>query len=518
MMDNLLALDIGTQSIRAAVVTPEGEVLGIAQVEHEVDSPQPGWAQQRPDDWWEETCQAIRQVFSETGVQPESIAAVAACGQMHGPVGIDDAGGVTTEWVQLWCDKRCGPQCEALRADRDEAGLMTTAGNPINPAWVGLKVRWCQENQPEAYQRARWFLVPKDFINFRLTGTAATDPSEASGTFLWDCRQDAYSEELAGAVGVDLARFAPVAASHEVIGTVTAEAAGLTGIPAGTPVVAGGGDFPVSMLGYGIIGEGIAADVTGTSTLLAVHARQPLVHPAVQNLRHVVDGWIPFTILDCGGLSVKWCRDLVSSARQDEVSFERLIEMASEIPEGSDGLVFYPYMLGERRRENTTARGGFFGITLNHTAAHFARAVMEGVALAMGRDVALFRGLGVEVDRLLCVGGGARNPLWNQIKADVVQAPLELSEEPEAGLQGAALLAAAGAGLIDDVASVAIKRRTGGTVVAPRLQSTRRYQAALAEFTRIYDHMLGFWQTGEAAQPTQNEPRSSPPRGRAAPG
>jgi len=477
MRENLLALDIGTQSIRAAVVTAEGEILGIAQVQHEVDSPQPGWAQQRPDDWWEETCRAIRQVFAETGVKPGSIAGVAACGQMHGPVGIDDAGSVTTEWVQLWCDKRCGPQCEALRADQDETGLMTAAGNPINPAWVALKVRWCRENQPEAYEQARWFLVPKDFINFKLTGTAATDPSETSGTFLWDCREDAYSEELAAA------------------GTVTPEAAATTGIPAGTPVVAGGGDFPVSMLGYGIIGEGIAADVTGTSTLLAVHARQPLVHPAVQNLRHVVDGWIPFTILDCGGLSVTWCRDLVSSAREEEASFERLIEMASQVPEGSDGLVFYPYMLGERRRENTAARGGFFGITLGHTAGHFARAVMEGVALAMGRDVALLRGLGVEVDRLLCVGGGARNPLWNQIKADVVQAPLELSEEPEAGLQGAALLAAAGAGLIDDPASVAIQRRTAGTVVAPRLESTRRYQAALAEFTRIYDHMLGFWQT-----------------------
>ena len=181
MHKNILALDIGTQSVRAAVVTQSGEILGIGQIQHEVDSPQPGWAQQRPDDWWEETCQAIRIVLSETGIASESIAAVSSCGQMHGPVGVDERGDVTTEWVQLWCDKRCQPQCEQVRRTRDESRLAAISANPINPAWIGLKVRWYQENQPGAYRRARWFLVPKDFINFRLTGTAATDPSEASG-------------------------------------------------------------------------------------------------------------------------------------------------------------------------------------------------------------------------------------------------------------------------------------------------------------------------------------------------
>jgi sugar (pentulose or hexulose) kinase len=490
---NILALDIGTQSIRAAVIDQDGEILGIGQVKHDVDSPQPGWAQQRPIDWWDETCQAIGEVLRETAVATESIAAVSACGQMHGPVGIDERGEVTTEWVQLWCDKRCQPQCEAVRGAHDESQLSAVAANPINPAWIGLKVRWYKENQPQAYDRARWFLVPKDFVNFQLTGHAATDPSEASGSFLWDCQKDAYSEEMAAAVGVDLGRFAPVRASHEVIGEVTEEAAGQTGIPAGTPVVAGGGDFPVSMLGFGIVGEGIAADVTGTSTLFATHSPRPLVHPAVQNLRHAVDGWIPFTILDCGGLSMKWCQDLISSAAGDEVSFEKLIAMAADVPEGSDGLLFYPYMLGERRRENTSARGGYFGITLNHTAPHFVRAVMEGVALAMGRDVALFRGLGLTVDRILCVGGGARNALWNQIKADVVRAPLELSDEPEAGLKGAALLGAAGVGLIGDPGRVARERMHVGQVITPRTASSQKYRDALGEFTRVYDHMLGFW-------------------------
>ena len=493
MAENILAVDVGTQSCRAAVVTAGGEIAGIEQIAHEVDSPQPGWAQQRPDQWWDETARAIGRVLRETGTAGDSIAAVATCGQMHGPVGIDEAGKVTTDWVQLWCCNRSGPQCEALRARSDEAELAQLAGSYINPAWVGIKVRWYKDNTPEAYDRARWFLVPKDFINYRLTGVAAGDPSEASGTFLWDCEADAYSPKLAEAVGVDLERFAPIHASHEVIGQVTAAAAAATGLRAGTPVVAGGGDFPVSMLGFGIVGEGVLADVTGTSTLVASHSAKPLIHPGVQNLRHVVDGWIPFTILLCGGVSMKWCKDTVSSLTGRDVSYDELIEMARTVAPGSEGLLFYPYMLGERRRENNTSRGGYFGLTLNHSGPHMVRAVMEGVALSMGRDVALFKSLGLDVSKLMCVGGGSRNDLWNEIKTSVTQMPMELSDQPEAGLKGAALLGAAGVGLIDDVAAAARERAAASQTVQPNPEQFQRYADALAEFTRVYDHMLGFW-------------------------
>jgi len=493
MAENILALDIGTQSVRASVLSAGGDILGIAQVGHEVDSPHPGWAQQRPDEWWDETRRAIREVLSDTGAAADSIAAIGACGQMHGPVGLDEQGAVTTEWVQLWCDKRCRTQVEAVREQHDDARLARIAGSSINPAWTGLKVRWHKDNAREVYERSRWFLVPKDFINYRLTGVAAADPSEASGSFLWDCETDCYSQDLATAVDVDLAKFAPAHPSHEVIGSVTKAAAELTGLRQGTPVVAGGGDFPVSMLGFGIVGEGVTADVTGTSTLLAAHSAKPLVDPAIQNLRHAVDGWIPFTILDCGGLSMKWCKDIVGAIRGEDVSYDELITIASEAPAGSDGLLFYPYMLGERRRENTTSRGGYFGIRLNHSAPHFVRAVMEGVALAMGKDVATLRKLGLEVDRILSVGGGTRNEPWNQIKANITGVPLDLSEEPEAGLKGAALLAAAGVGLIDDPARVAVERRASTRTVEPDPQTVEAYGEARKEFIRVYDHMLGFW-------------------------
>ncbi len=494
MADRLLAIDIGTQSARAAVITVDGHIDGIAQIAHDVQRPHPSWAQQQPERWWEEVCQAIRQVLHEAGVPANAIAAIGTCGQMHGPVGLDDGGHVTTPWVQLWCDKRCAGQVEAVRTRDDVTTLVEIAGSAPNPAWMGLKVRWYKDNEPDAYRQARWFLVPKDFVNYRLTGVAAADPSEASGSFLWDCRTDAYSPQLADAVGVELEKFSPVHASHAVIGEVARIAAEQTGLRAGTPVIAGGGDFPVSMLGFGIVGEGVTADVTGTSTLLAAHAERPLIDPTVQNLRHVVPGWIPFTLLDCGGLSMSWCRDLVGSMAGREVTYDEMISLASSAPPGSDGLLFLPYMSGERRHDNTLARGGYYGLTLNHQAPHFIRAVMEGVALAMGKDVRTFRACGRDVTRVFSVGGGTRNVLWNQIKADVMQVPLELSDEPEAGLKGAALLAAAGVGLIGDPGTEALRRRKPSCTLTPDPARSGCYQAAQAEFIRVYEQMLGFWQ------------------------
>jgi xylulokinase len=292
MQKHIIAIDLGTQSSRASVVTQEGMIRGIHQIQHGLDSPKPGWAQQNPDSWWTETCQALQAVLQETGIDPSSIAAVCSCGQMSGPVGIDEGGGVTTPWVQLWCDKRCSEQCEDMLKRHDELELLRHSANPIVPAWMGIKVRWYKDHEWQGYNRTRWFLVPKDFINYRLTGVAASDPSEMSGSFLWDCQTEAYSPQLADVVGVDLEKFPPIQPSHAVIGEVTGHASQLTGLPAGTPVVAGGGDFPVSMLGSGIVGEGVTADVTGTSTLLArthEEAASRRIHPEPSSRRRRLD-------------------------------------------------------------------------------------------------------------------------------------------------------------------------------------------------------------------------------------
>ncbi len=491
---NVLTIDIGTQSTRAAVVAATGEILGIEQILHDTASPHPGWAEQRPDQWWEESCRAIRRVFDKTGADPRSIAAVANCGQMHGPVGIDEKGEVATEWVQLWCDKRCISQVETIRKEQKEGELLQKTASPLNTAWTAIKVRWEKESRPDSYARARHFLVPKDFINFRLTGVAASDHSEASLSYIYDCRTGDYTKELADAVGVDIDKFAPIHRSHEVIGTVTQSASNATGIPDGTPVVAGGGDFPVSMLGFGIVGENRMADVTGTSSLLAVHSKKPLIDPAIQNCRHVVDGWIPFTILDCGGVCMKWCKDLFGFL-PNAMSYDDLIERARLAPAASEGLFFFPYMRGERRYENVNSRGGFFGLTLEHETEHLIRSVMEGVAYAMAKDAEFFRSRGLALNKLRSVGGGTRNELWNEIKASVLDLPVEISMEPEAGIKGCALLGAAGVGLVGDPSKASVARETASRTVKPNSSDARLYKAAQLEFNRIYAHMFGFWQS-----------------------
>ena len=492
-MKYIIAIDIGTQSTRASVINQDGTILIIEQIKHDLVRPLPNWAQQNPDSWWNETCHAIRKVLKKANVNLSAIAVVATCGQMHGPVGIDEDGNTTTPWVQLWCDKRCNEQCQDLLAKNDQNELQKITGNPVYPSWQGIKVRWHKEHETDSYNRTRWFLVPKDFINYRLTGVAAADPSEASCSYLYDWHTEDYSQELADIVGVDLKKFAPIYRSQDIIGEVTEEAARQTGLPIGIPVVAGGGDFPVSMLGFGIVGEGITADVTGTSTLVAAHTVKPLLNPVIQNCRHVVEGWIPFTILDCGGLSMKWCKDLVSSLNGKEVSYNDLINLAVKAPAGSDGLLFYPFMLGERRRENISSLGGYFGINLNHSAPHFIRAVMEGVALTMGKDIIEFNKQGHKLNRLLSVGGGTRNELLNQIKSSVVNSPIEISNEPEAGLKGVAILGSAGVGLINNPVQTSIERRDDIRIIKPNSKKAKVYKKSQVEYNRIYNHMIGFW-------------------------
>jgi len=497
----ILAIDLGTQSIRAALVSADGRIEAIAQIAHDVDSPHPGWAQQRPDDWWETAAAAVRDVMGRAKCSPGEVAAVVSCGQMHGPVGVDERGRVVTEWTQLWCDKRCEAQCERIRRECDADGLMAVAANRPTAGWTAIKVRWILENQPEVYRKSRWFLVPKDFINYRLTGIAATDPSEASGTYLWDAGGDRYRPETARLLGIDLEKFAPVIRAHDIVGGLTHEAARTTGLTAGTPVVCGGGDFLVSLLGFGMIGSGDAVDITGTSTLFVVHRDTPVIHPFVQNLRHVAGGWVPVFMLDSGGIAMKWCRDLLGSAGRGDMTYEEMIALARDVEPGSRGLTFYPYLFGERRAENTRARGAFFGITHEHTAAHVARAVMEGVALAVGMNVEILTDLGIEIERVICAGGGTRNGLLLQIKADVLGLPLVVSGEPESTLRGCGILGAFATGMIDDMdraaqsAQAAQAAQNGvSTTITPDAGRAAAYREIRERFTGVYDRMVGFYE------------------------
>ncbi len=495
----ILAIDLGTQSVRAAIVGIDGTIQDISQVSQEVDSPHAGWAQQKPRVWWELVKQTIFSLLKKESIDPTTIEAICACGQMHGPVGIDENGQITTEWTQIWMDKRCENICKQIRKDHDENELACITGNPITTGWPGAKVSWIKQNQPDIYKKTDVFLVPKDFINFQLTSIKATDPSEASGTYLYDFNKNNYSEKMADILDIDLNMFAPIHQSHEKIGPIKDTIADELGLPQGISVFAGGGDFIVSLLGLGLVGGGNAVDMTGTSTLFVVQRDKPIIHPSIQNLKHVIEGWVPFTLLDCGGLSMKWCKDFLSSIGE-EVSYGKMIQMAKQVPIGSDGLLFYPYFLGERRPENVLARGCFFGLNLNHHAAHFARAIMEGVALALGKDFHNFKELGVDIQRVISVGGATRNKLLYQIKANVMQVPHIITDQPEASLRGCGLLASYGLGLLKDFSTIDHSNDSKNVIVNPEKITAAKYKELLKDFNKMYQHMLGYWYS--SPQPT----------------
>jgi xylulokinase len=361
MRDAFLAIDVGTQSSRAAVLTLDGHVLAIASRPHTMATPRPGWAEQNPADWWDATLRNVRDVVSETADRVW-VRAVAACGQMHGAVPVARDGALLAAAVQLWCDKRAAPVATEIDALPDRDAVMLRAGNVPAPAWSGFKMAWMKREQPELYDRAWKILAPKDFINFRLTGVAATDLSEASGSFLMDSSDGTWSRELIELLDLEDRHLPPVHTSSEVIGTILPEVTRETGLLPGTPVVAGCGDMLALLLGAGVTAPGAACDTSGTASIISFYARHPIADRRLMNLHAAGPHWISFGILDSGGGSLRWWRDqfIADKDNDGDVVYEHMMVDAASVPVGSEGLLFLPYLLGERTLGSADSRGVFF--------------------------------------------------------------------------------------------------------------------------------------------------------------
>ena len=299
--DLLLAIDVGTGSVRAALFTHAGRMLALSAREHDQIIPAFGWAEQRPADWWEGAVQSIRRVLERVEGAAHRVSAIAACGQMHGTVLVDADGGLVLDSVQLWNDKRSSGEVTAFVAAHDVDALWPVTANPPSVAWPGFKLQWIARRQPEALARAASLLMPKDYVNFRLTGTLGMDESDASCTYLWDARSGDWSPELAGLPGVDVRLLPPVRAAHVFVGAVTPKAAAETGLLVGTPVAAGTSDFAATLLGSGVSSDRRGSDITGTSTLMTAYTLKPSPDPIVTNMRTADGAWAAFTILDAGG-------------------------------------------------------------------------------------------------------------------------------------------------------------------------------------------------------------------------
>ena len=446
-----LAIDVGTGSVRAALVDGAGRIVRIESREHEQIVSRYGWSEQRPDDWWDGVVSVVRRLVASAGDAAPRIEAICACGQMHGTTLIDADGALTRPTVPLWNDKRTLAHVEAFEARFATGDVLPDSANPPTPAWPGFKLQWLRDHDPDAYARATDVLMPKDYVNFRLTGERAMDWTEASCSFLMDPRTNDWSSAMVERLGLDRGKLPPIRKPTEILGSLTAEAARATGLSRGLPVLVGGGDYPVALLGSGAATPGLGADVTGTSCIITQILDAPALHPEISNVAIPGGAWGAFVLLDSGGDAMRWAR---RAFHGNAVGYDEVVQQAAAAPAGSDGLFFLPYLVGERFGRHRNSRAQFFGITPSHALPHLHRAVLEGVAFSVARHKAIMEAVsGRRMERVIASGGGAKARLWLEIKASVYGVPMLVPAEAECGVIGCAILAAAATGRADAAAS-----------------------------------------------------------------
>ena len=447
----LLGVDVGTGGTRAVLIDRMGKVLASFASDHApIRSEHIGWAEQEPEDWWRAAREAIAGAMAASELTGTEIEAVGLTGQMHGCVMLDAAGEVLRPAL-IWCDQRTQPQCDWLTEKIGFERLIELTCNPALPNFTLTKLLWVREHQPEIFAKIAHVLCPKDYVRYRMTGEFAMDMQEASGTLLLDVANRRWSSEVAEAAEIPMAWLPRLFEGPEICARISAAGAAATGLAAGTPVAAGAGDQGAGAVGMGILAPGSVSATIGTSGVVFAATDSPIKDRLgrLHTFCHAAPGrWHVMGVTNGAGLSLRYFRDTFAPGS----SYEQLSALGEEAPAGSDGLMWAPYLFGERTPHlDPEARAAFVGITASHTRGHFIRAVLEGVAFSLKDTLTLFRELGVPVKAIRLGGGGARGPLWRQVQADVYAQPVELLEAEEGGAFGAALLAGAGIGVWESV-------------------------------------------------------------------
>lgn len=439
-----LGLDIGTGGSRAVVIDSSGKLIASATSEHEpFASPNIGWAEQSPEDWWSASCRAIGSILGE--VPAEEIVAVSFSGQMHGSVLLDEKDDVLRPAL-LWCDQRTEPQVEEIETIFGRESFIERVSNPAVTGFTLPKLLWVRENEPQTWERVRSVLLPKDYIRFRLTGDKASDVADSSGTLYFDVRNRCWSKEVLDTFGIDMSVLSKVYESVEQTGVVSKFGAEATGLNPGTVVIAGAGDNAAGAIGAGIVSPGTLGATIGTSGVVFVVTDQPKtdMEGRVHSLCHAIPGrWHMTGVTLAAGYSLKWLRDTFAP----NVSYDDLVREAESIPAGAEGSIWLPYLMGERTPHmDAHARAALVGLTANHSRGHVVRAVMEGVVFSLREAIDIFRELGAGANEIRLGGGGATSPLWRQIQADVYGQTVMTIKADEGAAFGAAILAGVGAG------------------------------------------------------------------------
>jgi len=482
----LLGMDVGTGGTRAVIVDGDGKLISSSASEHKpFRAEHPGWAEQDPEDWWRAAQEAIRGAIAAAPEPKQPVAALALTGQMHGCVLLDAAGAVLRP-AMIWCDTRTQPECDWLTEKIGYAKLIDLVANPALPNFTVTKLLWSRKHEPELFAKIAHVLCPKDYVRYRLTGEFAIDVQEASGTLLLDVAHRRWSREVAEAAGVKESWLPKVYESTEICARISAEASGLTGLAAGTPVAAGAGDQGAGAVGMGILEPGSVSATIGTSGVVFAATAHPTKDPKgrLHTFCHAVPGlWHVMGVTQSAGLSLNWLRNTFFAGQ----SYDALSAAAAKVPATSEGLNWAPYLLGERTPHlDPEVRAAFTGIGVNHTTAHFVRAVLEGVAYSLEDSFSLFAELGIPVKNIRLGGGGARGELWRRIQAGIYGHAVEVLTAEEGGAFGCALMAGVGVGHWADLqqaCAAAIK-------VAERIEAdpaeVAAYKSGYAAWRKVY--------------------------------
>lgn len=498
-MKYLIGMDIGTTGVKSILMTSQGKIVARNFTEYPLLLPRPGWAEQNPEDWWRATCISLRNLIHSAGISPGAVSGISFSGQMHGLVCLDAQGNVIRPAI-LWCDQRTTKQCQTITRHVGRRKLIQRVYNPALEGFTLPKLQWVREMEPKNFERIFKILLPKDYVRFRLTGNLGMEVSDAAGTLMLDIANGNWSETLLKTLDISPAILPPVYRSIDIAGEVAEKAAEETGLAAGIPVVFGGADNACAAVGNGIIEEGRVAVSIGTSGTVIAPTKQVRLDPAgrVHFFNHSVPGmWYLMGVMQAAGLSLKWFRDNFAAAENVVASstgmetYELLTLQAEYSPPGAMGLLWLPYLQGERTPHlDANARGVLFGLTTAHRRNHVLRAIMEGVAFGLRDSLEIIKSLGMEIKQIRLTGGGARSPLWRQIQADVFAAcgnhevvTIKVEEGPAFG---AAIIAGVGVGIFKSFKDAADKLIRIDRVIKPQPQAAKIYDKYYQEYRRLY--------------------------------
>jgi xylulokinase len=489
-----LGLDVGTGGSRALLVDVEGRVrFSFIEPHEEMRMERPLWAEQEPEDWWRASSAAIRGVLKIAGLDGSAIRGIGLSGQMHGLVLLDEAREVIRPAL-IWCDQRSQRQVDFINSTLGAQNVVRWTANPVLTGFTLPKLLWVRDNEPRSFQRVRHFLLPKDFLRYKLTGELASDVSDASGTSMLDVVNRRWSQEIMSGLGLDASILPRVYESHEVTGKISSAAAQATGLAPGTPVVAGAGDQAASAIGNGIVEEGTVSCTIGTSGVVFAFLKKPAydAQGRVHTFCHAMpSAWHVMGVTQGAGLSLQWLRNQLAP----NCSYDELTREAETSPPGAHGLFWLPYLMGERTPHlDASARAAWVGLTASHRRADLIRAVLEGVCFSQNDGLEIIRQLGASPSLVRLSGGGAKSAFWHQLFADVFHMPVAILESQEGSAYGAALLALVGTGEYASATEVCANAVKEVAMKQPQAEGAAFYRKSYGVYTSLYPALKASFQ------------------------